>query len=342
LVVITIIGILVALLLPAVQAAREAARLTQCANHLKQISLAALEHEQVIHWLPSGGWGLNFVGDPTAGSGPLQPGGFFYNILPYMELGTLHDFALKASPATATNPALNQSNTLYQQLSMQMTENVVPMYTCPTRRMPVAHPVESANYGQMSGTYGSYVPKVWFQGDYSANAGSVLIGWGGPSSWTGWQNSQNWLTSQQIREINGVCYQRSQVKMCDITAGTSRTYLVGEKYLDPDYYYAGCDWGDDQSFATGDCDDPNRWTGDDTVVATGSSTTVTPVANSPQMDMPGWLGYRATMFGSAHLSGFQMAFCDGSVRKTNFSINPLIHRRLGIRNDPEPIDAKSY
>ena len=58
LVVITIIGILIALLLPAVQAAREAARRTQCANNIKQLSLAALSFESQFHYMPPGGWAL--------------------------------------------------------------------------------------------------------------------------------------------------------------------------------------------------------------------------------------------------------------------------------------------
>ena len=98
--VITIIGILIALLLPAVQAAREAARMTQCRNNLKQISLAALDHEHSNGWLPEGGWGYTWVGDPTRGFDKNQVGGFFYNILPYLEQQALHNLELGATSPT--------------------------------------------------------------------------------------------------------------------------------------------------------------------------------------------------------------------------------------------------
>ncbi len=91
LVVITIIGILIALLLPAVQAAREAARQTECKNHLKQLALGCLNHEQLIKQLPTGGWGADWTGDADRGTGWQQPGGWIYNILPYIEQQQLYD-----------------------------------------------------------------------------------------------------------------------------------------------------------------------------------------------------------------------------------------------------------
>ncbi len=93
LVVITIIGIMIALLLPAVQMAREAARQVQCANHVKQLALGALLHESANQCLPTGGWGLYWAGDPDRGFGRRQPGGWIYNVLPYIEQGALHDLA---------------------------------------------------------------------------------------------------------------------------------------------------------------------------------------------------------------------------------------------------------
>ena len=90
LVVIAIIGILVALLLPAVQAAREAARRVQCTNQVKQIALAWHLHHDVHKFFPSAGWGYKYMGDPDRGFGESQTGSWAYSCLPFMEEQAVH------------------------------------------------------------------------------------------------------------------------------------------------------------------------------------------------------------------------------------------------------------
>ena len=130
---ITIIGVLVALLLPAIQAAREAARRVQCVNNLKQIALAALSHERSQGYYPSGGWALNWVGDPLRGFGRNQPGGWIYSLLPYMEQESL--WRLPDDGDVANITAQQKQN------AAMMIQTPLAMMNCPSRRPSRAYPI---------------------------------------------------------------------------------------------------------------------------------------------------------------------------------------------------------
>ena len=138
LVVITIIGILIALLLPAVQAAREAARRVQCANNLKQLALGCLGHESATGRFPTGGWGFGWTGDADRGNDWRQPGGWIYNILPFIEQQPLHDLDMGLD--ASTTPTKNAAH---------LQQTVVPLNVlyCPTRRPAIAYPWRSDGWG---------------------------------------------------------------------------------------------------------------------------------------------------------------------------------------------------
>jgi prepilin-type processing-associated H-X9-DG protein len=127
----------------------------------------------------------------------------------------------------------------------------------------------------------------------------------------------------------GVVYCGSMTKMADISDGSSNTYLAGEKYLDPDYYFTGQDGSDNESALSGDNPDITRW-GDRSF------------GQPPMQDTPGVTGAYGGIFGSAHANGFQMAFCDGSVQMMSYSIDLETHARLANRKDGLPIDAKKF
>ena len=101
--------------------------------------------------------------------------------------------------------------------------------------------------------------------------------------------------------------------MKDITNGTSNTYLFGEKYLNPDNYATGSDPGDNEAMYVGFDNDINRNT-----------------ASVPLRDRPGYSN--TFVFGSMHLGGVNMSYCDGSVQAISYNIDPAVFKRAGNRN----------
>src|SRR4051794_14908229 len=83
--VIAIISLLVSLMLPAVQHAREASHRVACSNQLRQIGLSVQLHENANRHLPTNGWGFQWTGYSDAGFGENQPGGWIYCTLPYRD-----------------------------------------------------------------------------------------------------------------------------------------------------------------------------------------------------------------------------------------------------------------
>jgi len=322
LVVITIIGILIALLLPAVQSAREAARRIQCTNNLKQIGLAMLNHEQAQGFFPTGGWGWGWIGDPDRGADYRQPGGWIFNILPYLEQQGLYNLQQGKTGSARTAAAA------------QMISTPLAVFNCPTRRRPAAYPHWGFQY-----KFADPVSLV-AKSDYAANGGDKVthpgsIGlWSdghcyngdcGPSSLPTDQTLQQKAQLVSAYNPTGIVHPLSMVAMGEIRDGTSNTYLVGEKYVCPDAYMTGQDGGDNENMYIGLNEDIARW---------GST------SYPPWRDQPGyWL--RLT-FGSAHPSGVNMAFCDGSVRTISFSIDLTVHQRLANRRDGQPVDASQF
>ncbi len=323
LVVITIIGILIGLLLPAVQSAREAARQTQCKNNLKQLGLAAMSHVAAQGHYPTGGWGWYWVGDADRGFGRDQPGGWIYNLLPYVEQQALHELSADREPDAVTETQ--------KAGAVKMLNTALSITICPTRRRVSLYSGSTSP----ARNCGSNPSAVVARSDYAMNSGTnnpeicagppnlaAGMSWpecaeisDGKSCETCWPDLRTWT---------GLGFQRSQITPAHVRDGTSNTILLGEKYLNSDCYLGKCattgsaDGGDNENMYTGWNNDVYR-----------------SALASPRQDRPG--STASYYFGSAHAGACSFVFGDGSVRPVSYSVDTTVFRSLATRSSGEPV-----
>ena len=308
LVVIAIIGVLVALLLPAVQAARESSRRSKCMNSLRQFGMAFHSHHDTNQLFPDGGENWSPTAYPRTmkngvpGTAPDQNWGWGYQILPFIE-----QTAVWREPDDG-----------------RVRGATLPIYFCSSRRKPMAItvgpttpqiPAGMIDYVGNAGTE-EFLPPVQSQ---MVNGIGVDI----PGAAVG-----NGTDGVVVRRPGQFPNRGQPVRIAIITDGTSNTLLIGEKRLRPENL-GKPQPHDDQGFTSG-------WDRDE--VCWGNV--------APDGDRRGQDGFY--QFGSAHPSGFNATMCDGSVRIIRYNIQsnntptasvPLgVWQRLCKRDDGMSID----
>jgi prepilin-type N-terminal cleavage/methylation domain-containing protein len=324
LIVIGIISLLLQLALPAIEMSRETARQAQCSNNLRQIALSfQLHHDSQGHY-PSSGWGWQWVGHPDRGFGPDQPGGWAYNILPFIDQQAIHEIGAGLS---------EQSDELRNAI-MTANSTPIPLFSCPSRRLPRAWPMIRTGYDAPDVGFSPLLPKVCLSGDgercrmcrsdYGVNSGNINYAPGNEAGPPSVEAAATWkwrYSGADGLEQNGVSHQRSKVTLSQITDGTTRTYCVTERYIPPKFYSTG-EWSnDDLSLFAGHDGDTNLYT---------ASAWKPGETCPPGPDYGDDLGQH---HGSAHPTVFNIALCDGSVKAENYDIDPEVHRLKGGRND---------
>ena len=288
LVVIAIIGVLVALLLPAVQSAREAARNIQCRNQVKQLALACHGYQRAHLVFPgAGGEGATFkFTDPprTRASDPIRLGvSWIAQSLPFLEQQALTDIIARINESTT-----NDNTT--QALRVQLVTTPVGI-NCPSRRPEVPLPIAA------------WRQQHWGRSTTGIRSDYALSG-GRPRTPT---------TSLIDNRHSSFWHPARRVKPKDITDGLSKSYLLGEKHVMPSQYEAG----------SGDPGDFGTYLG---ITHFGRARYyVRYSASAPTRDRD-TCNVSCHAFGSAHVAGWNAAMADGSVHTLSYGLSLNIHQ----------------
>ena len=347
LVVIAIIGILVALLLPAIQAAREAARRSQCANNLKQIGIACLNYESSRKTLPPGA----FLAEGSSWSA---------FILPYLEEGAAFD-QLRIGENSDKNinfqwgsPGKREYRTVEElgndYRNIKLVETVIQTYRCPSVGMPLhQYDVSSDNYlvmrrvpcsylGVASGLAPAQYPSFWFRVRKAPPLKPL------------WQGADGVLVG--IHKDFDVGF--GKIPLRKVTDGTAKTVMVGEAVHDyetvdqlgataeqphgsrKDHWHGGSDDIDTLLGGNADNGSDNYRDMSEFLGSTGVGINLhgTPQENQQicvgKEDSPACQALQIS-FGSEHSGIAQVVFVDGHVEGIQEDIDPLVWSDMGSR-----------
>ncbi len=322
LVVIAIIGVLIALLLPAVQSAREAARRAQCTNNLKQIGLAMHNYHDANNVLPPG--------HRTAVFGTFQT-----FILPYLEGNPQYNaynmYGRYWNPGQTSGGGSGPANGIRygSPINLTVTRTIFNSLICPSdtplpSNLSVYNGVTWHNYTVNFGNADIYQSLGTVPGGYTVGIY--------PVPWLGAPFSDS-DTTQRFYPSRGRCYD-----FATITDGTSNTLLAGEVIKGQGGDLRGFTWWGD-AVSTSTYLPPNSTLPD---VQNSAGYCKYPFANNPPCiaataQFPPTYAWR-----SRHPGGVNMAFCDGSVHFIKNTINLYIWRALGTTQGNEVVSADSY
>lgn len=317
LVVITIIGILIALLLPAVQAAREAARRMQCGNNLKQIALGCHNYESTHGCFPVSWSQWNWCDPPgsdNCGGANANNKPTFVNlvyILPYVEQLGIYD-------------QLNFGRNTRQAPNVNFAAVLIPTYSCPTDPSSTLLRNKDPQYsvGFMDHAYvPATAPRSYVGSGYvndcnrpSSNPNGAANSYNGYCLNTG---GEGFLAYRGINLVTGAAVRL----VADIKDGLSNTLAFGEEvpdcYDDLNWIYGGTSW-----------------------FATSNGINVGPIGRTCCASMGATWGsnwQNCASFRSLHPGGMNASMADGSIQFINENINMNTFMQLGTIDGGEPV-----